>query len=243
MIPKQQLQNDDINTNSDITESLFSAGKPSNTVTSKVPLIVGLDENPDTGDTLDFTAQGNTLSDLILPLEITPSSSNKVGINRPLIEVIDDPIAGNDTNILADSSGSNERGSTNFFITESNVSKAASFYSTTSQEPESTPTEFGGQWAERTRPLIEEVENASKSDTIKVEAIEDLEDLETPSLHSGNSNTPQHLVGENDRKESLPDTSEGETDKIAELAEKAGSTLDPVTVDHALLQTLRQKYQ
>ena len=47
-------------------------------------------------------------------------------------------------------------------------------------------------------------------------------------------------------KETLSDTrtsSEGETDKITELDEKAGSTLDPVTVDQALLESLMQKYQ
>ena len=36
---------------------------------------------------------------------------------------------------------------------------------------------------------------------------------------------------------------EGGTNRIAELAEKAGSTLDPVTMDQTLLQSLRQKYQ
>ena len=48
---------------------------------------------------------------------------------------------------------------------------------TTSEEPESTPTEFGGQWAERTRPLIEEVEgdNPTKTEMAMVEVIEDLE--------------------------------------------------------------------
>ena len=74
-----------------------------------------------------------------------------------------------------------------------------------------------------------------------VEVIEDLEDNETPQF--GKASQP---VGENGRKETLPDaktSSEGETDRITELAEKAGSTLDPVTVDQALLQSLRQKYQ
>ena len=39
-----------------------------------------------------------------------------------------------------------------------------------------TPTEFGGQWAERTRPLIEEVEgdNPTKTEMATVEVIEDL---------------------------------------------------------------------
>ena len=136
-----------------------------------------------------------------------------------------------------------KEGPTSFFITESNISKAASFYSTTSEEPESTPIEFGGQWAERTRPLIEEVEgdNPTKTEMTTVKVIEDLEDNETPQ--SGKASQP---VGENGRKETLPDaktSSEGETDRITELAEKAGSTLDPVTVDQALLQSLRQKYQ
>ena len=111
-----------------------------------------------------------------------------------------------------------------------------------------TPTEFGGQWAEHTRPLIEEVEgdNPTKTEMATVEVI--ARRLETPQLHcvgdqSGKASQP---VGENGRKETLPDaktSSEGETNKITELAEKAGSTLDPVTVDQALLQSLRQKYQ
>ena len=105
-----------------------------------------------------------------------------------------------------------------------------------------------GQWAERTRPLIEEVEgdNPTKTEMATVEVI--AKRLETPQLHcvgdqSGKASQP---VGENGRKETLPDaktSSEGETDRITELAEKAGSTLDPVTVDQALLQSLRQKYQ
>ena len=80
-----------------------------------------------------------------------------------------------------------------------------------------------------------------------VEAIEDLEGIETPQVHcagdqSGKASQP---VGENGRrKETLPDaSSEGETDRITELADKTGSTLDPVTMDQALLQSLRQKYQ
>ena len=78
----------------------------------------------------------------------------------------------------------------------------------------------------------------------KVEVIEDLEDLETQSANTKSSQP----VSENGRKETLHDanaSSEGEIDRITELAdhEKAGSTLDPVTVDQALLQSLRQKYQ
>ena len=98
-----------------------------------------------------------------------------------------------------------------------------------------TLTEFGGQWAERTRPLIEEVEgdNPTKTEMTTVEVIEDLEDIETPQ--SGKASQP---VGENGRKETLPDAKTS-----TELAEKAESTLDPVTVDQALLQSLRQKYQ
>ena len=88
LIPKQQqqLQSDDIDTNSDITASLFSAGTTSTTVASKAPLIVDLIENTNT-DTPDF-AQGNnnSLSELMLPLEITPSFSNKTVGRRPLIE-------------------------------------------------------------------------------------------------------------------------------------------------------------
>lgn len=247
LIPKQQQPNsDDIDTGSDITESLFSAGKTSSTVPSKAPLIVDLDEH------LDNMAQGSTLSELMLPLEITPSSSSSTAGRRQLIEEIDDTVSSNHTSLLEDASNNKEEGLTNFFITESNVSKAASFYSTASKEPESNPTEFGGQWACRTRPLIEEVgdDNATKTDTVNVETIEDLEDFETPQLHpvndqSGNSKAPQP-VEENGRKETLHDTktgSEEDTKRITELAEKAGSTLDPVTVDQALLQSLRQKYQ
>ena len=82
-----------------------------------------------------------------------------------------------------------EGGPTSFFITESNVSnlKATSFYSTTGEEPESTLTEFGGQWAECTRPLIEEVEgdNPTKNEMHMgtVEVIEDLKAIATPQLH------------------------------------------------------------
>ena len=251
LIPKQQqLQSDDIDTNSDIT-SLFSAGKTSTTVASKAPLIVDLNENSNTGDTPDF-AQSNSLSELMLPLEITPSSTNKTLGRRPLIEEIDDSVSDDFTNLLVDSCNKEGGGPTSFFITESNVSKAASFYSTTSEEPESTPTEFGGQWAERTRPLIEEMEcdNPTKTEMAKVEVIEDLEDIETPQLYSeedqsANAEASQP-VSENGRKESLHDaitSSEGEINRITELAEKAGSTLDPVTMDQALLQSLRQKYQ
>ena len=159
LIPKQQqqLQSDDIDTNSDITASLFSAGKTSTTVASKAPLIVDLNENLDTGDTSDF-AQSNSLSELMLLLEITPSSLNNTVGRRPLIEEIDDSVSDSRTNLLVDSCNKEGGGPTSFFITESNVSKAASFYSTTSKEPESTQTEFGGQWAERAGPLIEEVE-------------------------------------------------------------------------------------
>ena len=252
LIPKQQQVNsDDINTVSDITESLFSTGRTPSTVASKAPLIVDLNENPaDDGDTLD-AAQGSALSELMLPLEITPSFSSNTAGRRPLIEEIDDSVSSN-TSLLAHSSSNKEEGSTNFFITESSISKAASFHSTASKEPESTPTEFGGQWAQRTRPLIEEVTdvNTTKTDTVKVETIEDLEDFETPQLHPvgdqfSNIKASQP-AGEDGKKETLHDTkssSEGEVDRITELAEKAGSTLDPVTVDQALLQSLRQKYQ
>ena len=122
----------------------------------------------------------------MLPLGITPSSSNKTAGRRLLIEEIDDSISDNRTNLLVDSYNKGGGGPTSFFITESNVSKAANFYSTTSKESESTPTEFGGQWAERTGPLIEEVEgnNPTKTEMARVEVIEDLEDMETPQLHS-----------------------------------------------------------
>ena len=169
---------------------------------------------------------------------------------RALIEEIDDDVSDNLTNLLADSSITKEEAPIKLFMTESNVNKAASFYSISNKESESTPTEFGGQWAERTQPLIEEVgsDDVVKTDIVKVETVEDLEDVETPQLHSvGNqSGIPQPADEKNGTKETLSDTrtsSEGETDKIAQLVEKAGSTLDPVIVDQALLESLRQKYQ
>ena len=248
LIPKQdqQLHSDNTDTNGDTTTSLFYAGKTSSTVASKAPLIIDLNENPATIDTSDI-GQENSLTELMLPLQITPSSSNNTVGTRPLIEEINDSVSDSHTKILADSCN---KEATNFFIMESNVSRAASFYSTTSQEPQSTPTEFGGQWAERTRPLIEEMKGGNaKTDEARVEVIEDLEDVETSQLHSGedqsgNSKASQPF-GESGRKE-VSDTntsSEGEIDRITELAEKGGSTLDPVTVDQALLQSLRQKYQ
>ena len=112
-----------------------------------------MNENLDTGDTSDF-AQSNSLSELMLLLEITPSSLNNTVGRRPLIEEIDDSVSDSRTNLLVDSCNKEGGGPTSFFITESNVSKAASFYSTTSKEPESTQIEFGGQWAERAGPLI-----------------------------------------------------------------------------------------
>lgn len=247
LIPKQQqqqLQTDSIGTNSDITKSLFSSGKPSRVATSKAPLIVDMNENPGTvgtTDTADMT-QSSTLSELILPLEITSSSSSKT-ISRPLIEEIDDSVSDSHTDLLVKSSINKEEEPSNFFLTESNVSKAASFYSAPSKEPESTPTEFGGQWAERSQPLIEEVrgDNAAKIDAVKVEVIEDLEDIETSQ-----SCSMAMKPDENGRKETSFDMKSsrvGEMERIGELAEKAGSTLDPVTVDQALLQSLRQKYQ
>ena len=164
------------------TESLFSTG-PS-TVASNAPLIVDLNENPDNGDTVDVT-KGNALAELMLPLEIAPSSSSNVVGRRPLIEEIDDSVSSNTSLLTHSSSNKGEGSTTNFFITESNISKAASFSSTTSKEPESTPTEFGGQWAQRTQPLIEEVpdDNTTKTDAVNIETIEDLEDFETPQLH------------------------------------------------------------
>ena len=242
LIPKQQMQsNDDIDTSSNITASLFSTSKISTTIyiASKAPLIVDLNENSDTGNAPDFT-QGNSLSEFILPLEITPSSSNKTVGRRPLIEEIDDTASDDYIDLLVDSCNK-VGGPTSFFMTESNVSKTASFYSTTSEEPESTSTEFGGQWVERTRPLIEEVEgdNPTKTEMAKVEDIEDLEDIETPLLPSKGDQS----AGNSKASQPVDDNGEGEIDRITELAEKAGSTLDPVTMDQALLQSLRQKYQ
>ena len=96
LIPKQQqqLQSDDIDTNSDITASLFSTGTTSTTVASKAPLIVDLNEN---ADTPDFAQGSNSLSELMLPLEITPPSSNKTVGRRPLIEEIDDSVSDDHT--------------------------------------------------------------------------------------------------------------------------------------------------
>jgi len=232
LIPKQQQpQSNDINTNNYVAKNLFSNGKTSNTVTSKAPLIVNLNDNPyafGTDDTTDITQQA--LLELILPLEITPSSNEAIG-RKPLIEEIDDFLPDNyETNFHVEPSSNEESKPANFFMTESNVSKAASFYSTASKEPESTRNEFGGQWAECTHPLIEEVEddNIAKTDAVNIEAIEDMEDIEAPHLYSvsgqlDNSNTPLS-VSKNDTKENLSDvktSSEGETDKIAVLAEKA----------------------
>ena len=145
LIPKQQQVNSE-----DITESLFSTGKTPSTVASKAPLIVDLNENPDNGDTVDVT-KGNALAELMLPLEITPSSSSNVAGRRPLIEEIDNSVSSNtikfvDTVIC---SNKGEGSANNFFITESNIFKATSFF-TVSKEPESTSSEFGGQWAEHT---------------------------------------------------------------------------------------------
>ena len=86
------------------------------------------------------------------------------------------------------------------------------------------------------------------SNMVNIETI--MKDFETPQLYPvgdqfGNSKATQ-LVANNDKKETLHDiksNSEGKADRITDLAEKAGSTLDPVTVDQVLLQSLRQKYQ
>ena len=254
LIPKQQQQlhsdeistNNDISTNDDITESLFSAGKKSNTVTSKAPLIVDLTDALDSGDTSGM-AQGSTLSELILPLEITPSSSSKTVGRRPLIEEIDDDVSDNHKAFLTEEVPANLLITEHLSITEHNVNKAASFYSTSNKEPESGPIEYGGQWAERTQPLIEEVgsENVSKTDMVKVEAIEDLEDVEIPQLGSAGDKPGSSEISRpvDESKSETKVGGEGGTNRIAELAEKAGSTLDPVTVDQALLDSLRQKYQ
>jgi len=70
-------------------------------VTSKAPLIVNMNDNPyavGTDDTTDIT-QCSTLSELMLPLEINPSSNEAVG-RKPLIEEIDDFLPDNyETNI------------------------------------------------------------------------------------------------------------------------------------------------
>jgi len=95
-----------------------------------------------------------------------------------------------------------------------------------------------------------EDDNVVKTDTVNIEAIEDIEDIEAPHLHSvsgqPNNSNISLSVSKIDKKVPLFDVKtsiEGETDRIAELAEKASSTLDPITVDQTLLQSLRQKYQ
>ena len=148
ILKQQQVNREGINTSSDITESLFSTGKTPSTVASNAPLIVDLNENPDNGDTVDVT-KGNALAELMLPLEITPSSSSSLVGRRPLIEEIDDSVSSNTSLLTHSSSNKGEGSATNFFITdlESSIFKATSF-STVSKEPVSTSSEFGGQWAE-----------------------------------------------------------------------------------------------
>jgi len=83
---------------------------------------------------------------------------------------------------------------TNFFITESHdVTKAASFHSKPS---ESSPTMFGGEWAQRTKPLIEEISDDVITETcteklkVKVQVTEDLEDgknCDTTAQHPAKS--------------------------------------------------------
>ena len=79
--------------------SFLLAEHPVATVASKAPLIVDLNDN---GDTLDV-ARGSALSELMLPLEITPSFSSNIVGRRPLIEEIDDSVSSN-TSLLAHSS-------------------------------------------------------------------------------------------------------------------------------------------
>jgi len=90
-----------------------------------------------TDNTTDIT-QCSILSELILRLEITPSSNKSVG-RKSLIEEIDNFLLDNyETNFLVEPSSNEESRPANFFMTESNVSKAVSFYSTASKELEST---------------------------------------------------------------------------------------------------------
>ena len=219
-------------------QSLFSTTTTTGPVT-KAPLIVDMTQTGTAPDTAqDTTPQ---ITELLLPSEFT-SSTQPVHKGRPLIEEIEETTTDNPPML------SSPTGSSNFFITESHVTKAASFHS---KPPESSPTVFGGEWAHRTKPLIEEIgdDDTTKTCTekMKIEVIEDLEDADSCEI------TSQHTA-----KDHLPCTSsenekgtistgqvisEEQRDEITKLAEKAGSTLDPVTVDQDLLQTLRQKYQ
>ena len=187
------------------------------------------------------------ITELLLPSEFN-SSTQQVHKGRPLIEEIKDVTTDNPPDSQSLSSPIGNQSSSDFFITESHVSKATSFHSTA---PEASPTMFGGKWAQRTKPLIEEIGDdgitEACAEKLMVEVIEDLEDVNshvTTSQHPAEHHLPS-TSSENERG-TVPTgqvISGEQKDEIVKLAEKAGSTLDPVTVDQDLLKTLRHKYQ
>jgi len=218
-------------------QSLFSTTTTTTGPGTKAPLLVDMTQ---TGTTPD-TTQNITphVTELLLPSEV-PSSTQPRNKGRPLIEEIKETTI-DDSQMLSSP--------TNFFITESHdVTKAASFHF---KPAESSPTMFGGEWAQRTKPLIEEISNDVTTETctekLKVEVIEDLEDgdsYDTTAQHPAKSRiSHSNKETEKGTVSTGQAFSEEQRDDITELAEKAGSTLDPVTVDQDLLLALRQKYQ
>jgi len=217
-------------------ESLFSTNTTITGPITKAPLIVDMTQ---TGTTLDTTQDTTShLTELLLPSDVTSSTQPR----RPLIEEIEETTTDDSQTLSSPTSGSN------IFITESHITRAASFHS---KPPESSPTVFGGEWAQRTKPLIEEIGDDVTTETctekLKVEVIEDLEGVdnsETTSQHPVKGNMP-HTSSENGKGTISTGQiiNEDQRDEIVKLAEKAGSTLDPITIDQDLLQTLRQKYQ
>jgi len=115
-----------------------------------------------------------------------------------------------------------------------------------SKPPESSPTMFGGEWGQCTKPLIVEISDVVITETctekLKVIVIEDLEDGDSCDITAAKSHIP-HTNKEIEKGTISTGQAftEGQRDEIAKLAEKAGSTLDPVTVDQDLLLALRQK--
>ena len=82
------------------------------------------------------------------------------------------------------------------------------------------------------------------TEKLKVEVIEDLEDVDnskTTSQHPVKVHMP-HTSSESGMETISTGQiiSEEQRDEIVKLAEKSSSTLDPVTVDQDLLQTLYQ---
>ena len=100
-----------------------------------------------TGTTLD-TIQDTTslLTELLLPSDVISSTQPR----RPLIEEIEETTTDDSQKTCSPTSSSN------IFITESHITKAASFHS---KPPESSPMVFGGEWAQSTKPLIKEIGN------------------------------------------------------------------------------------